>query len=245
MKTVVILQPGYLPWLGFFRQMIDADVFVYYDDVQFDKHGWRNRNRIKGQAGPLWLTIPVLHKGRSDQTIFETEIANTTPWADKQLKTIRQVYAKAPHLEPYFSELSEVLLTKWERLVDLDMAATELMRRWFAITTPIARSSELGIGGGKVERLINICKHFDASRYISGSAAKDYIAEDQFQAAGIELVWQEYQHPVYPQLHGAFVSHLSALDLAFNAGPESGAILRQPSTSAGEGHARERDSETF
>ena len=226
MTTVVILQPGYLPWLGFFRQMLDADVFVYYDDVQFDKHGWRNRNRIKGSNGTQWVTIPVLHKGRSEQTIHETEIANTTPWAEKQLRTIRQLYAKAPNLEPYFAELSAVLMADWTRLVDLDIAAVELMRKWFDITTPISRSSELGIGGGKVERLINICRHFGADRYISGSAAKDYIEEELFKDAGIELVWQEYRHPVYSQLHGDFVSHLSALDMILNIGPESAAILR-------------------
>jgi hypothetical protein len=227
MTTVVILQPGYLPWLGFFRQMIDADVFVYYDDVQFDKHGWRNRNRIKGAAGPLWLTVPVLHKGRSDQLIHETEVANTTPWAEKQLRTIRQLYAKAPHLEPYFTQLSQVLSKPWTHLIDLDMAVVDLMRTWFDISTPVRRSSQLAIGGGKVERLISICRHFNGTRYISGSAAQDYIEEDQFKAAGIELIWQDYRHPVYPQMHGDFISHLSALDLVLNVGPESAAILRQ------------------
>lgn len=232
MTTVAVLQPGYVPWLGFFRQMIDADIFVYYDDVQFDKHGWRNRNRIKGPAGPVWLSIPVRHSGRPDQPINETEIVPGGPWAKKQVRSVRQLYAHAPHLEPYAAEFEEILERPWTLLVDLDLALVEAMRKWFDIATPIYRSSALGIGGGKVERLINICRHFKADRYLSGNAAKSYIDPALFEAAKIELVWQDYAHPIYPQQHAAFISHLSALDLALNTGPDAARILRSTPTAA-------------
>lgn len=237
MTTVAVLQPGYAPWLGFFRQMIDADIFVYYDDVQFDKHGWRNRNRIKGTAGPVWLSVPVRHSGRADQTVNETEIVEG-PWAKKQVRTVRQLYARAPHLEPYAAEFAEIIERPWSRLVDLDMALVDAMRRWFAIDTPLYRSSALGIGGGKVERLINICQHFGADRYLSGNAAKSYIDPALFEAARIELAWQDYPHPIYPQLHGDFISHLSALDLALNTGPEAARILRTTPTGTDAGTHR-------
>jgi hypothetical protein len=226
MTTLAILQPGYLPWLGFFRQMIDADIFVYYDDVQFDKHGWRNRNRVKGPAGPVWLSVPVRHTGRADQTVNDAEIVAGTPWAKKQVRTIRQLYARAAHLEPYAGEFEELLGRPWQRLVDLDIALVERMRDWFKITTPLHRSSKLGVGGGKVERLVDICRHFGATRYLSGNAAKSYLDPALFDAAGIELRWQDYAHPVYPQLHGDFTSHLSALDLVLNTGPAAADILR-------------------
>src|SRR2546428_2852818 len=104
-KTVAILQPGYLPWIGFFDQMRRADVFVYYDDVQYDKHGWRNRNRIKTQTGPLWLTVPVHHSGLGQPSILQVEIDARVPWARKHLASIRQAYAAAPFLEQYLPPL--------------------------------------------------------------------------------------------------------------------------------------------
>ena len=107
--TVVVLQPGYLPWLGFFDQMRRADVFVYYDDVQYDKHGWRNRNRIKTQDGPQWLTVPVRHGGQGFPRIIDVEIDGRTPWARKHVASVRQAYARAPFLQRYLPELEELL----------------------------------------------------------------------------------------------------------------------------------------
>lgn len=232
MTTVVVLQPGYVPWLGFFDQMRRADQFVYYDDVQFDKHGWRNRNRIKGPTGPVWLTVPVRHSGRADQLILETEVSDGAPWSKKQIRTIEQLYARAPHREPYLSELTAILSRPWRMLIDLDMTIVDLMRQWFGIETPIHRSSQLGIGGGQSERLLNVCRHFGANRYLSGEAARSYLDVGLFERAGVHVDWQSYQHPVYPQLHGPFISHLSALDLVLNVGPESGNYFGRESTMA-------------
>ncbi|HEV2915726.1 MAG TPA: WbqC family protein [Pyrinomonadaceae bacterium] len=224
-RTLVVLQPGYLPWLGFFDQVYRSDIFVFYDDVQFDKNGWRNRNRIKSPAGPHWLTVPV-RVNSLEQRIFETEIDDRQPWARKHSGTIKQFYAKAPYLKRYLPELEDTLMgRRWERLIDLDVAVIELLCRWLGIERRTLRSSELGVGGERSERLLNICLAQGAGRYLSGSAARSYLNTELFAAHGIEVLWQDYQHPVYAQQHGEFVPFLSALDLLLNCGDESAAII--------------------
>jgi len=223
--TVAVLQPGYLPWLGFFDQLRRADVFVYYDDVQYDKHGWRNRNRIKTQNGPLWLTVPVkASTGGASGTlprIVDVEIDSRTPWARKHIESIRQAYSRAPHLSRYLPPLEELLQRKWDRLVDLDLACVSLMAGWFGLARRVERSSMLGITAERSERLVAICRHFGASRYVSGDAAQSYLDVPLFERAGIQVEWQQYGHPTYPQLHGEFVPNLSALDLILNCGDDA------------------------
>jgi hypothetical protein len=226
MKTLVVLQPGYLPWLGFFDQLLRSDVFVYYDDVQFDKEGWRNRNRIKSVSGPMWLTVPVLHTGRHGQRIMDVEINNDPPWPKKHLASIWQSYAKAPFRDRYYPELEAVLKAPHHSLAELDIAIVELMCRWLGIERRLERSSRLGIGGEQSSRLLNLCKHFGADRYVSGDAAKDYLDVPLFEDNGVQVEWQSYQHPSYQQLHGDFVPYLSTLDLIFNMGPESLSIIQ-------------------
>ena len=223
--TVVILQPGYLPWLGFFDQMRRADVFVYYDDVQYDTHGWRNRNRIKTQRGPLWLTVPVRHSGLSKPRILDVAIDTRANWAKKHLASIRQAYAAAPFLNQYVPALEEVFTRSWDRIVDLDLAVTGLMAEWLGVRPRIERASALGIDGGQSDRLVNICRHFGATRYLSGSAAREYLDVALFARNDIAVEWQDFAHPVYPQLHGEFVPYLSAVDLILNCGAESRAVL--------------------
>jgi hypothetical protein len=224
--TLVVLQPGYLPWLGFFDQVQRSDVFVYYDDVQFDKHGWRNRNRVKAADGaPHWLTVPVLHSGRNWPAILEVEIDNRTPWARKHVGTLKQFYRKAPYLDRYLPALAEVLERRWVLLVDLDLAVTELICGWLGLTRPTLRASALGIPGKQSERLLALCRRVGAQRYLSGNAAKNYLDTELLVRHGIEVEWQDYAHPVYSQQHGDFVPHLSIVDLVFNCGEESAAIL--------------------
>lgn len=225
MTTLVVLQPSYLPWLGYFEQMYRSDVFVCYDDVAYDKHGWRNRNRIKGQKGPLWLTVPVLTKGRQGQNVADVELDDRTDWARKQLATIKQSYARADHLGRYYPELEELLTQPWQKLVDLDMATIALMCSWLGLDRPVHKSSELGVGGGRSDRLLRLCKHFGADTYLSGDAARTYLDLDLFERARVAVQWQDYRHPEYRQLHGNFEPRLSALDLIFNAGPASLGIL--------------------
>lgn len=227
MTTLVVLQPGYLPWLGYFDLMRRADVFVHYDDVQFDKHGWRNRNRIKGPKGAIWLTVPVRHGGRSGQSILDVEIDDRQDWRRKHLASIGQLYARAPFLPAVLPRLREVLERPCRRLVDLDLAVAAWLAAELGIATPCHRASELGVGGDRNERLLNLCQHFGATRYLSGNAAQDYLDVELFRAAGVEVGWHDYVHPTYPQLHGAFASHLSVLDLLLNVGEASLATLAQ------------------
>ena len=223
--TVVVLQPGYLPWLGFFDQLRRADVFVYFDDVQFDKHGWRNRNRIKTQAGLQWLTVPVRHSGLGLPRVMDVEIDARTAWPRKHVASLRQAYAKAPHTAEYLPQLADVLERKWERLVDLDVAVVEVIRGWLGLDRRIVRSSELGIDGRQSDRLVRICRHFGARTYYSGASARSYLDLGLFDRHGIRVVWQDFVHPVYPQLHGQFMPHLSIVDLVFNCGAASMAVL--------------------
>ena len=225
MTTLVVLQPGYLPWIGYFDLLQKADVFVHYDDVQFDKHGWRNRNRLKGSRGAVWLTVPVRHSGRAGQKILEVEIDDRQNWQRKHLATVRQLYARAPYLDSIFPNLTDILDRPWRRLVELDLAVVDWLARELGITTLRYQASELNICGDRNERLLNLCRHFGATTYLSGNAARDYLDVPQFSANGIRVVWHDYAHPAYGQQHGEFVSHLSLLDLILNVGPNSLAVL--------------------
>jgi len=224
-KTLVVLQPGYLPWLGFFDQLARSDVFVFYDDVQYDKHGWRNRNRVKSPGGPHWLTVPVLHKGLGKPLILETKVNNDSAWGRKHIGTIRQFYRDAPFLAQYLPELEELLLRHWDLLVDLDIAVTRWLAEKLGLQREIVRSSELGIEGGKSERLVNICRRFGADHYLSGDSAKDYLDTELFARNGIKVSWQQFQHPIYTQQFGEFLPYLSALDLLLNMGEKSGSFF--------------------
>ena len=225
-----MLQPSYLPWLGFFDQVQRADCFIFYDDVQYDKNGWRNRNRIKSNTGePHWLTVPV-HVRNLSQRLIDTEIDNRASWARKHLGTIRQFYAKAPHLARYLPELEQLLLgTRWEGLCDLDLAVIKLMSEWLGLRRETIRASEQLISGERSERLVNLCLHAGANRYLSGNAAQEYLELEFFARRGIEVQWQDYRHPTYEQQHGAFVPFLSTLDLLLNCGDESANIIAEGS----------------
>jgi len=225
--TVAILQPGYLPWLGFFDQMASVDVFVYYDDVQFDKHGWRNRNRIKVPSGFAWLTVPVLHKGKDKPFVNEILIDNGRDWKRKHLFTLKQAYARSPVAGPYLQELELLLGKTWTGLADLDIAVIELMRKWLDIRTRTERSSALAVAGGQSDRLLNICRHFGATTYLSGASAREYLDVGLFEAHGVRVEWQAYEHPVYTQQHGLFLPYLSAIDLVLNEGTRGRDLFKQ------------------
>lgn len=225
MTTLVVLQPSYLPWLGYFDQMRRSDIFVFYDDVQYDKHGWRNRNRVKTAKGPCWLTVPVLNGGRMGQAIQDVEIASHAPWVRKHLHTIEQAYAHAPFAGRYLPALKDVLEKPWRRLIDLDVAVIALMCGWFGIQRPIHCASALGVEGDRNSRLLALCQYFGADRYLSGNSAKSYLDVSLFSSQGVTVDWQNFNHPSYEQLHGDFVPYLSALDLILNIGPESALLL--------------------
>jgi hypothetical protein len=226
-RTVGILQPSYLPWLGFFDQLHRVDIFVHYDDVQFEKGSWRNRNRIKTPAGPQWLTVPVLIKGQNFPLIRDVRINSAERWGKKHLKSIEQNYCKAPYFEACGPQLFKVIEQRYEFLLDLNLQLLSLLAAWLGITTPTVLASDLGIGGKKSERLLGILTSLEATAFYEGASGRNYLDEAIFADHGIKLIYQEYIHPVYNQLYGAFVPHLSIIDLIFNHGPASLDILLQ------------------
>lgn len=225
-KTIGILQPGYLPWLGFFEQLTSSDIFVIYDDVQYDKHGWRNRNRIKTVSGVQWLTVPVQVNFRQHPLITDIQINHRENWQKKHFLSIKQNYSKAPFFQTYIDLFAAAYDRDWEYLIDLDMYFIFELSKCLGIPTEkIVRSSALGVSGDRVTRLLTLCKLFDADIFYEGASGKNYLEEVKFQEAGITIRYQEYHHPTYNQLYGEFTPNLSIIDLLFNHGPESLAIL--------------------
>ena len=223
--TVVILQPGYLPWLGFFDQMYKSDRFVILDDVQYDKHSWRNRNRIKTDRRIQWLTVPVLISGKNQPIIKGVLIDNKMNWRKKHLKGIEQNYKKSQFFKDYFYIFEETFSKEWKYLIDLDMEFIYRLNAVLGLNRKIIFASDLNIKTDKTERLINICQMLNASKYLTGDTAKEYIDAGEFIKHNIQLEFHNYSHPTYKQLYGEFIPYLSIIDLIFNHGDESLEIL--------------------
>lgn len=227
-RRVAVLQPSYLPWLGYLDQLDAADVFVFYDDVQFDPGGWRNRNRIKTSQGVRWLTVPVTHDrdaGAALPMLPNVRVADT-PWRRKHLSTLRQAYARTPRVELVTEGLERVLDRGHASLVDLTVDTVEFCAALLGIQAETVRSSALGIDGSQSGRLLNICRALGATHYLSGAAARSYLDIGLFREAGIEVEFQDYQHPSYPQPHGEFVPYLSVIDLIANVDEHALDVLR-------------------
>jgi hypothetical protein len=223
--NVVILQPSYIPWRGVFEQIQRADLFVFYDDVQYDKRGWRNRNQIKTPHGKQWLTIPVYSRGAQTQNIpiHHIQIVWETPWNEIHLKAIQQSYSRAPYFDRYFPLLETFFERHEEFLADFTIDFTIALARELGNThTHFIRSSEIdGINGQKTERLIQILQAVGATHYISGPSAQDYIEQEKFDHAGITLEYMLYDYPEYSQLYPPFDPYVSVLDLLFMTGSEA------------------------
>jgi len=221
-----ILQPGYVPWLGFFEQMHRSDIFVIYDDVQYDKESWRNRNRIKTADGVQWLTVPVIAKFSEHPLINQVKIDNSSDWNKKHLLTIKQNYSKAPFFKQYIDIFEEAYTKEWEYLIDIDMYFIIKLAECLGINKEkIMKSSTLNIKGDRLERLVEICKRFKANIFYEGASGKNYIDDNYFNEHGIKVEFQDYKHPRYKQLFGDFVPYLSVIDLLFNHGDKSLVIL--------------------
>ncbi len=222
--NVVILQPSYIPWRGYFDQIRSADLFIFYDDVQYDKHGWRNRNQIKTAQGKQWLTIPVHSKGVTEGiAIKDVHMDWSKPWAANHLKALTFSYNKAPHFKEYLPLLESFYNRRDDCLADFTIETTIALSRELGITsTRFIRSSQLpDITGLKTDRLIQILKQVGATHYISGPSARDYVEPEKFEQAGISLEYMEYNYPEYPQLYPPFDQYVSILDLMFMLGEDS------------------------
>lgn len=221
----VILQPSYVPWRGYFDQIHAADVFVFYDDVQYDRRGWRNRNRIKTPHGTQWITIPTKNKGNiaSRLRIDEVEILPVNPWARKHYQSIVEAYRKAPHFA-YIEPLLEAMFAEEPTmLAPFTMQSTIEIARLLGIEhTRFERSSQIGIQDEPTPRLVKITKAMGCDHYISGPSARDYLDESLFADAGIKLEYMRYDYPEYEQLYPPYDPHVSILDLLAMKGPEAG-----------------------
>jgi len=221
----VILQPSYIPWRGYFHQIALSDVFVFYDDVKYDKNGWRNRNRIKTKNGSIWLTIPVFTKGvETNQTpINQIKINWQQNWNRKHWQALQTHYAKAPYFEKFAPILEAFYQQHPDLLSDFTIELTIQIARELGIQhTKFIRSSEMkGITGQKTDRLVQILSKLNATHYISGPSAQSYIEADKFQEAGISLEYMKYEYSEYPQLYPPYDPQVSILDLMFMTGPNA------------------------
>jgi hypothetical protein len=220
----VILQPSYIPWRGYFHQILLADVFVFFDDVQYDKRGWRNRNQIKTPQGKQWLTIPVFSRGAQTEQIpiNQIKIVWDDLWNKKHWKALKLSYTHAPFFKDYAPMLEEFYERKDTLLADFTIDLTiALAKKIGNQHTRFLRSSSLKAEGAKTDRLIAILKEIGADHYISGPSASDYIEPEKFQAAGIGLEYMVYNYPEYPQLYPPFDPQVSLLDLLFMTGPRA------------------------
>ncbi|HUR82422.1 MAG TPA: WbqC family protein [Thermoanaerobaculia bacterium] len=214
-----IVQPSYIPWRGHFDLIARADLFVFLDDVQYDRRGWRNRNRIKTPRGTRWLTIPVRARGAQIEQIPVNAIETAGhAWPRKHLDGLRRNYAPAPHFAQFEPWLERVYAHPPKLLADFTIALTLDIMKMLGITTKTIRSSELNVSGTKTERLSKILQKVNATHYLTGPSARAYLDVAMLERAGIAVEWMTYAYPEYPQLYPPFDPHVTVLDLLFMRG---------------------------
>ncbi|MFH1894714.1 MAG: WbqC family protein [Patescibacteria group bacterium] len=222
----VIMQPTYLPWLGYFDLMDQSDIFVFLDNVQFERQSWQQRNKIKSPKGELLLTIPVIRK--YPQEIREVQINNNLSWQTEHLKAVQYNYSKAKYFNEYADFFQKFYTEKKVKLIDFTIPIILWLKDVLGIDCNIIKSSELDARGKKVNLLIDICRKIGADEYLSPIGSKEYIDENNlFEEEDIKLEYQQFEHPTYPQLWGEFIPHLSVIDLLFNCGSDSIKYIRE------------------
>ena len=228
MKKVFISQSNYIPWRGYFHAISSVDEFIVYDEVQYTRRDWRNRNRITTPAGEHWLSIPVEVKNRFHQKISEARISDKS-WARNHWKTLQTNYAKTPWFKTYAPLFEALYLEKeYTHLRDVNYDFIELICFILEIKTKITFSADLSLSpGNRSERLLSLCKKAGATDYYSGPAAKNYLDEGLFLGQGVNIHYFDYSaYKPYPRKQGAFSTELSVLDLIFNTGPAAALYLK-------------------
>ncbi|HEC77317.1 MAG TPA: hypothetical protein ENI33_08710 [Thermoplasmatales archaeon] len=218
---IAIHQPNYLPYLGFFDKMKKSDLFVIYDDAQFNKSDFQHRNRIRIHNGWKWLTVPVEKK---HLPINEIRIKNEVStwkglgWADAHFKDIEDNYKGAAYYSEYADELKKIYEKRYDKLVELNMELINFLKKAFDIKTEIGLSSELGFTSRSTERLVEMVEALGGDTYLSGAAGRNYLDTSLFQKKGIKVVFQDFKHPVYKQRYEGFEPDMAAIDALFNVG---------------------------
>jgi hypothetical protein len=224
-----VMQPGYLPWLGFFDRIQLSDVVVLLDHVTIEKntkHQFANRNRVKGPQGALWLTIPV--HARSDGAwlpINEVSLVDNQPWRTKHLQSLRSCYSRAPYFASLFDRIAALVMAPDNRLGPYTTQMIKGLNGLLGLERALLSSATLDLVMRKSDLIVEICEKVGADTYLSGPFGRDYLDLAAFKERGIEVAFHGYQHPVYGQLFGEFVSHLSIVDLMFNEGSRSLQLL--------------------
>ena len=221
-----IHQPHFLPWLGYLHRMAQADVFVLLDHVQFERRNYQNRTMIRMNDQGHWLTVPVVQHSQKERIVdkqVDNRLDGTKWWSANHFATLRHAYRAAPFFNAYAAEIKRLFDTPWERLVDINQAGLDILRNAFGITTPLVRSSELGVDGARGDLIFNVCKAVGADTLIAGlGGSRGYLDIEGFARGGVQVAFHEFQHPEYPQCGKApFLRGLSALDMLFNCGPSS------------------------
>jgi hypothetical protein len=226
---VAIHQPHFLPWLGYLHRMAQADLFVLLDHVQFERRNYQNRTMFRMNDEARWLTVPVIQKSQKER-IVDKEVDNRQDgarWSLDLFATLRHAYRQAPYFNAYSAPLRQIFEARWERLADLNQAALDFLRDAYAIRTPLVRSSTLDVEGARGDLLLDICRKVGATTLLVGfGGSRGYLDTGAFARAGIRIVPHQWTHPEHPQCGAApFLRGLSAIDLLFNCGPRSSAIL--------------------
>jgi hypothetical protein len=219
-KTVVIHQPDFVPYLGFFHRFLSADIFIVLDHVQFvtgTSRSWTHRDKIKTPAGERWLSLSV-RKAPMGTPINQIELSDSVDWITANLELLKHNYRSAPFFEEVFPFVKSLYDHPPRLLVDFNLRSIELLMELLDVKLPWVLSSAMEPRGSSNEMLIDLLCKIGATHYLSGIGARDYMQLDKFVVAGIEVVWQEFKHPIYTQQYGSFVPNMSSLDLLFNCG---------------------------
>ena len=228
---IAIHQPEYLPWLGFFKKMMNVELFVFLDDVQFRKKGWQNRNRIRINDGTTLLSIPV--HTHSYPKINEVTIDNEKNWSIRHKKSILYNYARAPYFDEIKDFIESIFEKKFQYLVDLNTEIIKFIMNELEIKSKIVFSSELEISKKGSDRVLDICKAVGADHYITGTFwAESNLRVEEFKKSNIDVEFQKFQHPIYKQIHGEFIPEMSIIDLLFNKGRKEAKKILQNSISS-------------
>ena len=218
---VSINQPAYLPWLGYFDRIARSDLHIVLDNVQLERNtktSFTNRNRVKTPQGTVWLTVPVKKATTPDEAIINRCQIDGEKWAMKHWKTLEQHYSRAPHFGEYREWFRDFFSASHPRLAPMLHESTEFLLTALGISTKLVYASDLNVPGTKAELVINLCKEVGATGYLSGPFGRDYLDAGTFEDQGVDLLFHDYSHPTYPQLHGEFIPYMSTVDLLFNCG---------------------------